>query len=160
MQIRQAATPDEIAVVRVLFEEYAAALGIDLCFQGFADELANLPGVYAPPRGRLLLAWSGDHPSGCAALRPLDETVCELKRMYVRPAFRGQGAGRALGEAIISAAREIGYCKIRLDTLEKMNAARRLYESLGFTHRNAYYETPLLHTVFLELQIISEERPD
>lgn len=119
MQIAQASTPDEIALVRALFEEYAASLEIDLSFQGFEDELAHLPGVYAPPRGRLLLARNGDKVSGCAALRPLDETVCELKRMYIRPAFRGQGVGRGLGEAIVTAARTIGYSKIRLDTLEE-----------------------------------------
>ena len=95
MQIIQASTTDEIAAARALFEEYAASLDIDLCFQGFAEELANLPGVYAPPRGRLLLAEYGDVVSGCAALRPLEEGVCELKRMYVRPDFRGQGVGRA-----------------------------------------------------------------
>jgi GNAT superfamily N-acetyltransferase len=153
MQIIQASTPDEIAVARALFEEYAASLDIDLCFQGFTEELANLPGVYAPPRGQLLLARNGDVVTGCAALRPLEETVGELKRMYVRPAFRDKGVGRALAKAIIAAAREIGYSKIRLDTLEEMTAARRLYESLGFTNRTAYYETPLVHTVFLELAL-------
>ncbi len=153
MQIIQATTHDEIAVARALFEEYAASLEIDLCFQGFAEELANLPGVYAPPRGRLLLARNGDVVSGCAALRPLEAMTCELKRMYVRPTFRGQGVGRALAEAIVAAARTIGYARIRLDTLEEMTAARSLYESLGFASRTAYYETPLVHTVFMELEL-------
>jgi GNAT superfamily N-acetyltransferase len=153
MQICQASTPDEIALVRVLFEEYAASLDIDLSFQGFAEELANLPAVYAPPRGRLLLAKSGETASGCAALRPLEETICELKRMYVRPVFRGQGTGRGLAEAIVAAAKKMGYSKMRLDTLTEMTAARRLYESLGFVNRTAYYETPLVHTVFMELTL-------
>jgi GNAT superfamily N-acetyltransferase len=153
MQICQASSPDQIGLVRTLFEEYAASLEIDLCFQRFADELARLPGIYAPPRGRLLLARSHDATVGCAALRPLEETICELKRMYVRPSFRSQGIGRALAEAIVAAAREIGYSKMRLDTLTEMTAARRLYESLGFTHRAAYYETPLVHTVFMELNL-------
>jgi GNAT superfamily N-acetyltransferase len=151
MQIRPAITPDEIAVARILFAEYAAALKIDLGFQNFADELAQLPGPYVPPRGRLFIAWFDETAAGCAALRPLFDDVCEMKRMYVRPAFRGRGVGRRLAEAIIAAARQIGYVRMRLDTLPQMSAATGLYESLGFTRRSAYYDTPLAHTIFMEL---------
>jgi ribosomal protein S18 acetylase RimI-like enzyme len=138
-------------IVRTLFKEYAASIGIDLCFQGFADELANLPGSYAPPRGRLMIASVDDAVAGCVALRPCEDGVCELKRMYVRPAFRGQGVGKRLAETIIAEARQIGYRCMRLDTLPSMTAATRLYESLGFVRRTAYYDTPLPETIFMEL---------
>jgi ribosomal protein S18 acetylase RimI-like enzyme len=151
MQICQTSTPDEIAVARTLFEEYAEALGIDLCFQGFSDEVANLPGLYAPPRGRLLIAWVNDAAAGCVALRPVADDVCEMKRMYVRPAFRGQGVGKHLAETIIAEARQIGYASMRLDTLPSMNAATELYEALGFVRRSTYYDTPLKDTIFMEL---------
>jgi GNAT superfamily N-acetyltransferase len=101
MEIRQAANPADIKIARKLFQEYAAWLGVDLCFQGFDSELAKLPGLYAPPRGRLLLAWEGTLPAGCVALRPLDQTVCEMKRLFVRPSFRVHGIGKRLAEQII-----------------------------------------------------------
>jgi ribosomal protein S18 acetylase RimI-like enzyme len=151
VQIFQASGPEHLAAVRSLFQEYAASIGIDLCFQGFADELANLPGSYAPQRGRLMVAWVDDAAAGCVGLRPLDDGVCELKRMYVRPAFRGQGLGKRLAETIIAEARQIGYRCMRLDTLPSMTAATRLYGSLGFVRRNAYYDTPLPDTIFMEL---------
>ena len=119
LNICQATTPDEIAQTRCLFEEYAAWLKVDLCFQGFAAELAGLPGVYAPLRGRLLLALAGDEIKGCIALRSLDGRVCEMKRSFVRPAFRGQGVGRLLAERIITEARAIGYATMKLDTSAK-----------------------------------------
>ena len=153
MNICQASTPEQIAAVRKLFEEYAAWLGVDLGFQGFANELANLPGSYAPPRGRLLLATDAGGPAGCVALRPMGETVCEMKRLFVRPACRGQGLGRALAQRVISEAQSIGYATMRLDTLPFMHGAIRLYESLGFVRCPGYYETPLRETVFLELQL-------
>jgi putative acetyltransferase len=153
MKICQATTLDEIAQARCLFEEYAAWLKVDLCFQGFAAELAGLPGVYAPPRGRLLLALTGDEVKGCIALRPLDGRICEMKRLFVRPAFRGQSVGRLLAERIITEARAIGYATMKLDTLPSMRAATRLYESLGFVHCGAYYDTPLSNTIFMELQL-------
>ncbi|MGA2060788.1 MAG: GNAT family N-acetyltransferase [Thermoguttaceae bacterium] len=153
MKICQATTPDEIAQVRSLFEEYAAWLKVDLCFQGFETELVGLPGDYMPPRGRLLLVLAGDEIKGCIALRSLDGRVCEMKRLFVRPAFRGQGIGRLLAERIITEARAIGYVTMKLDTLPSMRAATRLYESLGFVHCGAYYDTPLNDTIFMELQL-------
>lgn len=153
MQIRQATTPEQLAAIRDLFQEYAAWLQIDLCFQGFADEIAILPGLYAPPRGRLLLATEGNDSAGCIALRPIDEAVCEMKRLFVRPECRGSGLGRTLAERIIAEARSIGYTAMRLDTLPVMQGAIRLYESLGFVRRSAYYDTPIEDTVFMEMAL-------
>jgi ribosomal protein S18 acetylase RimI-like enzyme len=150
MQIQQAATPDEIAIARTLFQEYANTLGVDLCFQGFADELAQLPGSYAPPRGRLLVALAHSVAAGCVALRPLSMSVCEMKRLYVRPAFRGQGLAKQMAEMIIAEAAQLGYSTMRLDTLPHMVAATRLYESLGFVPCAPYYNTPLQDTIFME----------
>jgi len=151
--VQQASTPEDLAVARALFEEYAAWLKVDLCFQGFAAELAGLPGLYAPPRGRLLLAHQQGQAAGCVALRPLASAVCEMKRLFVRPAFRGQKVGRLLAEQVIGEAREIGYARMRLDTLPSMAAAIALYESLGFSRCAKYYETPLKETVFMELKL-------
>jgi ribosomal protein S18 acetylase RimI-like enzyme len=153
MQIRYASTSDDIAAMRALFEEYAVALSVDLCFQGFAEELAQLPGSYARPRGRLMLAWANDRPAGCVALRPISDSVCEMKRLYVRPAFRRQGAGKQLAECVIAEARQIGFSSMCLDTLPEMTAATRLYESLGFVRRDSYYNTPLQETIFMELEL-------
>lgn len=153
MKICQVITPEQIALSRTLFEDYAAWLGLDLSFQGFAAELAGLPGLYAPPRGRLLLALESSQASACVALRPLEDGICEMKRLFVRPACRGQGLGRRLAEQIIQEARVIGYARMRLDTLPSMQAAIRLYEALGFVRRAAYYETPLPDTIFMELQL-------
>lgn len=150
--IAEALTPEQIGLARSLFGEYAAWLGIDLSFQGFSGELSNLPGVYAPPSGCLLLAWVNGEVAGCGALRALDETTGEMKRLFVRPAFRAQGVGRQLAERIVREAQAIGYRVIRLDTLSHMQSAIRLYETLGFTRRAAYYATPLPNTVFMELR--------
>ena len=153
MRIEQATTSDEIAAVRALFEEYAAWSKVDLCFQGFAAELASLPGAYAPPKGRLFLAIATDGLAGCIALRPFKGSACEMKRLYVRPAYRGRGLGRTLAERAVADARRIGYTSIFLDTLPSMETAIRLYESLGFERRAAYYDTPLEDTVFMELRL-------
>ncbi|MBI5821498.1 MAG: GNAT family N-acetyltransferase [Verrucomicrobia bacterium] len=153
MNICQASTKEDIAAARALFEEYAAWLGVDLCFQGFAAELAGLPGLYAPPRGRLLLAWADGNPAGCVALRPLGNSICEMKRLFVKSAFRGQGVGRMLAKKTIAEARVIGYASMKLDTLAAMSAARSLYESLGFSRIPAYYATPLPDTIFMELKL-------
>jgi GNAT superfamily N-acetyltransferase len=153
VRICQAITPEQIALTRSLFEEYAAWLGIDLSYQGFAAELAGLPGAYAAPRGRLLLAFAGNDVAGCVALRPLGDDVCEMKRLFVRSGFRGQGIGKVLGERIVHEARAIGYCTMRLDTLPSMHAAIRLYEGLGFVRCAGYYKTPLAETVFMELKL-------
>jgi len=153
MRIEQATTSDEIAAVRALFEEYAAWSKVDLCFQGFAAELASLPGAYAPPKGRLFLAIATDGLAGCIALRPFKGGACEMKRLYVRPPCRGRGLGRTLAERAVADARRIGYTSIFLDTLPSMETAIRLYESLGFERRAAYYDTPLEDTVFMELRL-------
>jgi len=153
MQICQATTPEEIAVIRGLFQEYAAWLRIDLCFQGFAGELAALPGSYAPPGGRLLLATDSAGPAGCVALRAAGDKVCEMKRLFVRPPYQSHGLGRALAQRVIAEAQDAGYSTMILDTLPFMGRAIRLYQALGFVRRSAYYETPLPETVFMELRL-------
>lgn len=156
MQIIQATSPDEIAAVRRLFEEYAASLNVSLCFQNFSGELAGLPGAYAAPSGRLLLAVVDDSPVGCVALRPKEGRACEIKRLYVRSAHQGGGLGRHLVGAVIAEARDIGYTSVLLDTLPVMQKALRLYESFGFVRREAYYPTPVAGTVFMELRLEAE----
>ncbi|HEX8195615.1 MAG TPA: GNAT family N-acetyltransferase [Pyrinomonadaceae bacterium] len=152
MQIVQAETAGDIEQARVLFREYESWLGVDLCFQQFEDELENLPGKYAAPEGRLLLARSGEALAGCAALRKIDAKTCEMKRLFVRETFRGSGLGKQLTEILIAEARKIGYRKMRLDTLpDKMPLAVRLYERLGFRQIPPYYESPIESTVYLEL---------
>lgn len=153
LRIEAADSPDEIAAVRALFLEYARSLGVSLDFQGFDQELATLPGCYAPPRGRLLIARQGADIVGCVALRPLDAERCEMKRLYLRPACRGHGAGRQLAESIIAAARAIGYRRMVLDTLAQMPAARALYASLGFREISAYYDNPLPGVLYAELDL-------
>jgi carbonic anhydrase len=142
-----------VAVARELFLEYAAALGVDLCFQGFDDELAGLPGAYTRPGGRLVVAKVDGAAVGCVALRPLNGGACEMKRLYVRPEARGLGVGRALAVAAIDAAREEGYERMRLDTLPQMVEAQPLYASLGFREIEPYYDSPVPGTRFLELTL-------
>jgi GNAT superfamily N-acetyltransferase len=134
-----------------LFKSYADALGIDLCFQGFSEELASMPGKYAPPTGELLLARSGDGAAiGCVAMRPTQAPgLCEMKRLYVSPAARGLGLGKSLAEAIIASASRAGYREICLDTLPTMAEALSLYERLGFARIAPYYDTPIVGTVFM-----------
>ena len=153
MEIVQALTPGHVAEARALFREYERSLGIDLCFQGFEQELAGLPGAYAPPRGRLLLSLDGAAPAGCVALRPLADAVCEMKRLYVRPAFRGRRAGRQLAQAVIAEARAIGYARMRLDTLPSMKEAIALYRALGFVEIAPYTTNPVAGTLFMELAL-------
>lgn len=149
IDIRPARLPDHLAVVRRLFRAYAEGLGIDLAFQGFEEELAALPGKYAPPGGRLLLAWRGDDAIGCVALRPVSEDTAEMKRLYVRPDVRGAQLGRRLAERICDEARAAGYRRICLDTLPTMHAAVALYRALGFAPTAPYVYNPLPDALFL-----------
>lgn len=142
VRVAPAGSPD-LPLVRELFGEYASFLGHDLSFQGFADELAGLPGSYAPPAGGLLIARAGGETAGCVALRRLEAGVCEMKRLYIRPAFRGLGIGRALAVAVMAEAARLGYRRMRLDTIATMTAAVSLYESLGFSEIPAYYHNPI-----------------
>jgi len=162
MQIVEMEPVRPMSEIRTLFLEYANEIRADLCFQGFERELAELPGRYAPPTGRLLLAREGDRPAGCVALRQFGDGICEMKRLFVRPAFRRQGLGRALAGRIIAIAREIGYTSMRLDSLASMKGAICLYESLGFRRIPPYYHNPNGTAVFLELplgQKISRQAP-
>ena len=153
MDIVPAASPEQIATARLLFTEYEASLGIELSFQGFAREVAELPGAYAPPAGRLFLATDGAEPAGCIALRPLGDGICEMKRLYVRPSVRGARLGRRLAETVIREARAIGYARMRLDTLPSMKEAFALYQTLGFREIAPYCENPIAGTRFMELDL-------
>jgi len=137
-------------MVRELFREYANSLEIDLCFQGFEQELAELPGRYVPPEGRLLLALESGQAAGCAGFRKISGRICEMKRLYIRPVFRRRGAGRALAEKVVALARVAGYERMRLDTLSTMKEAIALYESLGFQPIPPYYDNPSGCAVFME----------
>jgi len=153
-RILPADTPERIELVRTLFREYAEATGACECFQGFAREIAGLPGEYAPPTGQLLLAQANDQTTGCVALRRLDDDISEMKRLYVRPEFRGRRLGRRLAEAIIAAARRIGYRAMRLDTLPSMVTACALYQALGFRPVPRYNDTPGEGVIHLELKLL------
>jgi carbonic anhydrase len=156
--ILQATTPEHIAQARELFLEYASSLGFDLCFQSFEKEVAELPGDYAPPTGRLLLAYENNELAGCIALHASDATrkICEMKRLYVRPNFRSRRIGQQLVAAVISAAREIGYTRMRLDTISgTMDKAIVLYRSIGFKEIPSYRENPIDGVLYMELDLTS-----
>ncbi|HET7225885.1 MAG TPA: GNAT family N-acetyltransferase [Candidatus Eisenbacteria bacterium] len=154
IEIHAAESGADTEVARALFLEYADALGVDLGFQEFAREVRELPGAYVAPGGVLLLAWDGATTAGCVALRALEPpAVCEMKRLYVRPAYRGRGLGRALAEAVIAAARERGYTRMRLDTLPMMRDAMALYARLGFADIPAYRFNPIAGSRYMELDL-------
>ena len=157
IQLTTPTEADELDAVRGIFREYARQLGVDLCFQQFDEELAGLPGEYAAPRGALLLATVDGELAGCCALRPLDAAdypnAAEMKRLYVRKAFRGFGLGRQLAEATMDAARQAGYACVLLDTLDDMEAARALYEDLGFEEIPPYYQNPIPGAHYLKADL-------
>ncbi|MGD0566867.1 MAG: GNAT family N-acetyltransferase [Candidatus Sulfotelmatobacter sp.] len=154
LSIFQAESPAQIAQARELFLEYAQSLGFSLCFQNFDQELAGLPGDYAPPGGRLLLAEYDGQLAACVALHKLESRVCEMKRLYLRPAFRGKGLGRVLAERIIVEARQIGYQRMRLDTVEPvMKDAVAMYRKLGFKEIAPYCSNPITGALYMELEL-------
>lgn len=153
-RIRPARFPDDADTIRALFREYANWLGKDLDFQGFEAELAGLPGKYTEPRGICLIAEDADGVAlGCVAMRPLDAQTCEMKRLYLRPAARGLGLGRALSAAILEAAKSAGYQRMVLDTLASLDSAIRIYERQGFQRIEAYYPNPLPDVIYLGLRL-------
>jgi ribosomal protein S18 acetylase RimI-like enzyme len=155
MILREAEFPADHALVKALFTEYAEELGVDLRFQGFEDELASLPGKYGPPQGALLIA----DENACVALRNLGRGVCEMKRLFVRPNLRNSGAGRLLAEAIVRRAEEIGYQEMVLDTLKTLRPAIHLYQHLGFSECEPYYENPLTDAVYMRRILNAEHAP-
>jgi ribosomal protein S18 acetylase RimI-like enzyme len=148
--IAPAKHPDDVGQVRGLFVEYANGLGVDLCFQNFAEELAGLPGKYTPPLGNLWLAMVDAQPAGCVAVRPLEPSIAELKRLYVQPVYRGLKLGRQLTEMALAFARSVGYSRIRLDTLPSMTAAQALYRALGFEMIEPYCADPICGATYWE----------
>lgn len=157
VEIRAAQFPEDLDAVRQIFLDYAHSLDVDLCFQDFESELAGLPGKYAAPHGRVLLAVSDGDVVGCVAMRPLEATTCEMKRLYLRPAGRGLQLGRQLAIRICGAAKTIGYQRIRLDTLPSMQTAQQLYATLGFKPIAAYVFNPVPGTTYLELDLTALE---
>lgn len=153
MRIQDGDTPEFLEIVRPLFREYESTLNVCLCFQGFEKELAELPGKYARPSGRLLLAFEGDEAAGCGAFRKLDSATCEMKRLFVRPKHQGKSIGSALARALIEKARDAGYSRMRLDTMPTMERAVAMYRSLGFQQIPAYRFNPVPGSLFFELQL-------
>jgi len=151
--IRRAESPDDLDTIRSLFTEYEEWLNIDLCFQDFQNEINSLPGKYAPPQGSLLLARIDGLAIGCVAMKPLDAGICEMKRLFVRPAWRGKGYGQALVHAILDEGRRAGYSKMWLDTLQRLREAIRLYREFGFYEIPAYYHNPLGGVIYMELDL-------
>ena len=158
-RIIEAETPEALAIVRGLFQEYAAALEVDLGFQHFTEEVAGLPGDYTRPSGGLMLGFDGSEPVGCVAFRPLEPGIAEMKRLYVRQAARGGGWGRRLAERVVSDARNAGYERMRLDTLPVMRSAHSLYLALGFAEIAPYRHNPVPGARFLELDLRQNLRP-
>lgn len=152
-EIQTAILPNEIPVIEELFQEYADSLNFELDFQDFREELATLPGKYAAPSGSILVAKKNGETVGCVAVRPLGEEICEMKRLYVKPAYRGKRVGRDLALAIIEEAKRLGYKAMRLDTVEAMKEASALYRALGFRPIDAYYYNPLPGAMYFELKL-------
>ena len=153
IRLVDASTENELPTLKKLFREYETWLDFDLCFQDFEKEMSGLPGDYAPPGGRLLVAYEGAQAAGCVALRPMSESACEMKRLYVSPQFRGRSIGRLLAEEVIRQARQIGYKFMRLDTVDWMKEAIALYRSLGFREIDPYRYNPIEGAMYLELRL-------
>lgn len=153
MHIQNADAPEFLETVRKLFREYEAGIQVDLCFQGFEKEMAELPGEYARPSGRLLLAFDEDEVAGCGAMRRLEGDVCEMKRLYVRPEHQGKSIGAGLARELIQQAREAGYSRMRLDTMPSMTRAIAMYRLLGFREIGAYRFNPVPGALFFELRL-------
>jgi ribosomal protein S18 acetylase RimI-like enzyme len=161
LTLKQVESVEEIEQTRQLFHEYVTWLGVNLCFQNYDKEVAELPGEYVPPTGRLYLAIENDQTAGCIALRKLDDGICEMKRLYVRPQFRGRRLGQTLIDRIIEDARQIGYRRMRLDTLPgKMDTAIAMYRALGFKDIERYYDNPYETAAFMELGLAAENTGD
>lgn len=153
MELINVRDKSHLTIIRELFLEYAEPLGFSLCFQDFDKELAELPGEYAPPTGRLILAFVDSIPCGCVALRKLEEGICEMKRLYIKPGFRGKGFGKLLVNAVIEEAKKIGYTKMRLDTVPKMKEAINLYIEIGFKEIEPYRENPIDGALYMEMDL-------
>lgn len=152
-EIIQASTPDQIEHARALFNEYAASLSFSLCFEGFTEELAALPGAYSPPQGRLLLAYDNGEPVGCIAMRPIAPATCEMKRLYVKPSQRRTGTGRLLVQRLLAEATAAGYTHMRLDSTHDMKAAHALYGALGFYRIERYNDECPHHAIWMEIAL-------
>lgn len=159
MRIENGEGLEFLETVRTLFREYETSIKVSLCFQGFEEELATLPGAYVQPSGRLLLAFDWDKAAGCGALRHLESHVCEMKRLFVRPEYRGKAIGAALAQTLIEQAREAGYLRMRLDTMPSMTRAIEMYRSLGFKEIPAYRFNPVPGSLFFELQLAEAKLP-
>jgi len=157
MKIIFTESKEQLASIKELFIEYAKSLGFSLCFQDFDKELAGLPGEYAPPDGRLILALDDTDAIGCIALRKLDEGICEMKRLYVKPSARGNGLGKLLVNALIDEAKKIGYTKMRLDTVPKMKEAIDLYLKIGFKEIKPYRENPIEGALYMEMELVDSK---
>lgn len=154
----EATTAGDYAAGRTLIEEYAAALGVDLCFQNFSAEISNLSEIYGPPRGCLLLARANGKAAGCVAVRNQNGATCEMKRLYMKSEYRGAGLGRRLAEIAIRKAQQLGYSRMVLDTLPSMTEAQSLYESLGFREIEGYYQNPVQGVRYLSREITGNEK--
>jgi putative acetyltransferase len=158
-EISRAVIPCEITVIKDLFQEYAESLNFDLDFQDFREELETLPGKYGAPEGSILVAKENGETVGCVAVRPLGSEICEMKRLYVKPAHRGKKVGQELAVAIIEEAKRLGYKAMRLDTVEAMKEASALYRALGFQPIDAYYYNPLPGAMYFELKLLESNEP-